>query len=142
MSTLPVPSASSPSPPVDLVGEAVDPNTIEVRWMSSMGREEDILSYELYFNDGRRNARVSINPPVNNYRLTGLISDRTYEIQVGVCVLYLHNTCNQIFGINKCNQMFGHEYKNKPCKVKSDLIRLNLCSEMDALLSVCFFTVY
>ena len=78
--------SSVPFQPVNLVGEAVGPNTIEVKWESPREAEENILSYELYYNDShyRRNARVSINPPVNNYRLIDVTPDTTYNIQVGL----------------------------------------------------------
>ncbi|BFZ17029.1 hypothetical protein BsWGS_20067 [Bradybaena similaris] len=72
-----------PYQPLNLVAEAMSPNVILVKWDAPQ-EADSIKSYELYFNDShfRQNGRVSIDPPVQNYRLINLTPDTIYHIQV------------------------------------------------------------
>ncbi|BFZ00058.1 hypothetical protein BsWGS_03097 [Bradybaena similaris] len=72
-----------PYQPLNLVADPVNPNVILVKWEPPQ-EADSIKSYELYFNDShfRQNGRVSIDPPVHNYRLINLTPDTVYHIQV------------------------------------------------------------
>lgn len=74
---------SVPYQPLNLHAEAMSPNEIIVKWDAPQ-EADSILSYELYYNDSysRQNIRISIQPPVSNYRLEDLIPDTVYHIQV------------------------------------------------------------
>ncbi|XP_076439826.1 receptor-type tyrosine-protein phosphatase delta-like isoform X2 [Babylonia areolata] len=72
-----------PYQPLNLHAEPISPNEILVKWDEPQ-EADTITSYELYYNDShtRQNVRVSIHPPVNNYRLEDLTPDTVYHIQV------------------------------------------------------------
>ena len=72
-----------PYQPLNLHANAAGPNAILVKW-DSPNEAESITSYELYYNDSytRQNVRVSIQPPVTNYKLEDLTPDTVYHIQV------------------------------------------------------------
>ena len=72
-----------PYQPLNLHADAISPNEILVKWDAPQ-EADSIISYELYYNDShsRQNVRVSIHPPVNNYRLEDLTPDTVYHIQV------------------------------------------------------------
>ena len=74
---------SVPYQPLNLHAESISPNEILVKWDAPQ-EADSIISYELYYNDShtRQNVRVSIHPPVNNYRLDDLTPDTVYHIQV------------------------------------------------------------
>lgn len=80
-----------PYQPLNLVAEAMSPNVILVKWDAPQ-EADSIKSYELYFNDShfRQNGRVSIDPPVQNYRLINLTPDTIYHIQVNMAVYLFH----------------------------------------------------
>ena len=72
-----------PGMPRNLQGDALGPNTIQLRW----DPPEDspvIESYELYYNDShmRHNVRITINPPQTRYLLTNLTADTFYHVRV------------------------------------------------------------
>ncbi|XP_041360358.1 tyrosine-protein phosphatase Lar-like isoform X2 [Gigantopelta aegis] len=72
-----------PFQPINLHADPISPNDIEVFWDAPQ-EVDSITSYELYYNDShfRQNVRISINPPVEKYKLTDLTPDTVYHIQV------------------------------------------------------------
>ena len=74
-----------PYQPLNLHADAISPNEVLVKWDAPQ-EADSIISYELYYNDShtRQNVRVSIHPPVNNYRLEDLTPDTVYHIQVSL----------------------------------------------------------
>ncbi|XP_070195997.1 tyrosine-protein phosphatase Lar-like isoform X3 [Littorina saxatilis] len=72
-----------PYQPLNLHADPISPNEILVKWDAPQ-EADSISSYELYYNDShsRQNVRVSIQPPVNNYRLEDLTPDTVYHIRV------------------------------------------------------------
>ncbi|CAL1538075.1 unnamed protein product [Lymnaea stagnalis] len=72
-----------PYQPLNLKASAISPNAIEVHWDPPQ-EADTIKSYELYYNDShfRQTNRFTIDPPVNNYRISGLTPDTVYHIQV------------------------------------------------------------
>ncbi|XP_055886068.1 tyrosine-protein phosphatase Lar-like isoform X5 [Biomphalaria glabrata] len=79
----PQPIFDVPYQPLNLRAKAISPTVIDLSWDSP--QESDFIkSYELYYNDShsRQTTRVTLDPPVQNYRITNLIPDTVYHIQV------------------------------------------------------------
>ncbi|KAL8616015.1 hypothetical protein ACOMHN_014977 [Nucella lapillus] len=72
-----------PFQPLSLRADPMSPNELKVSW-AAPHQAETITSYELYYNDShsRQNVRLSIQPPVNTYRLEDLTPDTVYRLQV------------------------------------------------------------
>ncbi|KAL4236406.1 hypothetical protein ACF0H5_004791 [Mactra antiquata] len=72
-----------PLQPRNLRVQPISPNEIEVIWDAP----EDVASiirYTLYFNDSQnhQNGQISIRPPTTRYKITKLVPDTTYHIQL------------------------------------------------------------
>ncbi|XP_076462562.1 LOW QUALITY PROTEIN: tyrosine-protein phosphatase Lar-like [Babylonia areolata] len=72
-----------PFQPLSLRADPATPNELRVSWLAPH-QADSLSSYELYYNDShtRQNVRLSIQPPVNSYRLQDLTPDTVYRLQV------------------------------------------------------------
>lgn len=72
-----------PLQPRNLQARAVSPNEIEITWDPPEDVEK-IISYTLYYNDSEKHqtGQIKIQPPATQYRLTELVPNTTYHIQL------------------------------------------------------------
>ena len=77
-------SVAVPGQPSNLQGVPVSANAIQLSWDHPPGRGDNIISYELYYNDSmqRRGVHVTISPPVDTYLLEDLTPDTVYHIRL------------------------------------------------------------
>jgi len=73
-----------PGQPSNLQGVPVSANAIRLSWDHPAGTGDNIISYELYFNDSvqRRGVHVTISPPANTYLLDDLSPDTVYHVRL------------------------------------------------------------
>lgn len=72
-----------PLQPRNLDAKAVSPNEIEVTWDAPEDVDK-IVHYTLYYNDSQKhqNGQINIAPPTTRYKLTELVPDTIYHIQL------------------------------------------------------------
>lgn len=72
-----------PLQPRNLLAKALSPNELEITW-SPPEDVDKISTYTLYYNDSllHQNGQITIYPPTTRYKLTDLVPDTIYHIQL------------------------------------------------------------
>ena len=72
-----------PLQPRNLIARPLSPNELEITWDPPEDVDK-IVKYTLYYNDSllHQNGEVIIKPPTTKYKLTDLVPDTIYHIQL------------------------------------------------------------
>ena len=76
-------SFAVPLQPRNLIARPLSPNELEITWDPPEDVDK-IVKYTLYYNDSllHQNGEVIIKPPTTKYKLTDLVPDTIYHIQL------------------------------------------------------------